>query len=124
MTTPTITRAEFICAKTGAVAATLTLTGDELVQDGFLGRITELVPARFIGPLRATLTAADADALYALNSLWAPFYCPECRAVYASGVWNMDMQFEQDDDPLGGMPNWYDCTYGVCPEDHRRLIDD
>ena len=120
-----VTRAEFLCAQTGVVAAVVELTDDQLVQAGFLGRITETVPAHFVEPVRAALIAANAAALYGLNAFWAPFYCPDCRAVYASAMWNMDMQFEDaKDDPLGGMPNWYDCTYGVCPHGHRRLIDD
>jgi hypothetical protein len=42
-------------------------------------------------------------------------YCPECDKVYCTD--HVRKQVEWDD-------GFYDCTYGVCPQGHRRIIDD
>ncbi|MFX0039551.1 MAG: hypothetical protein ACFFCY_09365 [Promethearchaeota archaeon] len=42
-------------------------------------------------------------------------YCPECNKIYC---WeHYDAKEEYDD-------GFYDCTYGVCPNGHKRMIDD
>ncbi len=42
-------------------------------------------------------------------------YCPECDKIYC---WeHYDAREEYDD-------GFYDCTYGECPNGHRRMIDD
>ena len=42
-------------------------------------------------------------------------YCPECDKIYC---WEHYNAWEEYDD------GFYDCTYGVCPKGHRRMIDD
>ncbi|MFW9828923.1 MAG: hypothetical protein ACFFEY_15140 [Candidatus Thorarchaeota archaeon] len=42
-------------------------------------------------------------------------YCPECDRIYC---WeHYDAREEYDD-------GFYDCTYGICPRGHKRMIDD
>ncbi|MFW9821147.1 MAG: hypothetical protein ACFFE5_16200 [Candidatus Thorarchaeota archaeon] len=42
-------------------------------------------------------------------------YCPECNKIYC---WeHYDAREEYDD-------GFYDCTYGICPRGHKRMIDD
>lgn len=109
----------FNCAQCGAVAATLTLNEqNQLIQEGFAGVITEGIAPTTRRQLTAAILAADAAALYRMDQFWAPFYCPTCKQVYCYNHWTMQIQFDDD------FPGWYDCTYGVCPQGHRRLLDD
>ncbi len=42
-------------------------------------------------------------------------YCPECDKIYC---WeHYDAKEEYDE-------GFYDCTYGICPKGHKRMIDD
>ncbi|MBI5876178.1 MAG: hypothetical protein HZB53_00890 [Chloroflexi bacterium] len=83
-----------------------------------------------VGVTQTWLAAADAPqvavalygtvrALYHYNDEWASFFCPECERIYCAKHWRTEVIFE--DDPF---PAWYDCTYGTCPEGHRRMVDD
>ncbi|MFX1426479.1 MAG: hypothetical protein ACFFBE_08500 [Promethearchaeota archaeon] len=42
-------------------------------------------------------------------------YCPKCDKIYC---WEHYNAIEEYDD------GFYDCTYGVCPKGHKRMIDD
>lgn len=42
-------------------------------------------------------------------------YCPECDKIYC---WEHYNAWEEYDE------GFYDCTYGVCPKGHKRMIDD
>jgi hypothetical protein len=42
-------------------------------------------------------------------------YCPECDRIYC---WEHYDATEEYDD------GFYDCTYGICPKGHKRMIDD
>ncbi|MFX0142218.1 MAG: hypothetical protein ACFFDN_51745, partial [Candidatus Hodarchaeota archaeon] len=42
-------------------------------------------------------------------------YCPKCEKIYC---WDHYNAVEEFDD------GFYDCTYGTCPNGHRRIIDD
>ncbi|MFX1328347.1 MAG: hypothetical protein ACFE91_09395 [Promethearchaeota archaeon] len=42
-------------------------------------------------------------------------YCPECNKIYC---WKHYNAREEYDD------SFYDCTYGECPEGHKRMTDD
>lgn len=112
-------RNHFHCAQCSAVAATLTLNEqNQLIQDGFFGVSTESIAPSALPALAAAIQAADVAALYRLDQFWAPFYCPACKQVYCYNHWLIQVQFDDE------FPGWYDCTYGVCPQGHRRLIDD
>lgn len=43
-------------------------------------------------------------------------YCPDCDKIYCWAHYNPREEWEDD--------WWYDCTYGTCPEGHRRIIHD
>jgi len=45
-------------------------------------------------------------------------YCPECDKIYCREHMKMEVVMDEDD------PGFYDCTYGTCPNGHRRMIDD
>ena len=105
----------------GTLAATLTLDAEGMYEHvHFMGHITE----RTHGPERDALadgiTRGDVAAIHRANPLWAPFYCPECHAVYCGEHWRVEMEFEDED----GRPGWDDCAHGTCPHGHRRLVDD
>lgn len=42
-------------------------------------------------------------------------YCPECDQIYCRTHYNVVEQWDE---------GFYDCTYGTCPQGHRREIDD
>ena len=42
-------------------------------------------------------------------------YCPECNKIYCWEHYNAREEFDD---------GFYDCTYGECPNGHRRMIDD
>jgi len=42
-------------------------------------------------------------------------YCPECDKIYCWEHYNARVEYDD---------GFYDCTYGECPEGHRRMIDD
>jgi len=42
-------------------------------------------------------------------------YCPECDKIYCWNHYKLEEEWEE---------GFYDCTYGECPEGHKRMIDD
>lgn len=42
-------------------------------------------------------------------------YCPECQTTYCGLHYNAQEEFDE---------GFYDCTYGVCPRGHKRLLND
>jgi hypothetical protein len=42
-------------------------------------------------------------------------YCPECDRIYCGEHYRLEETFDE---------GFYDCTYGTCPEGHRRMLDD
>ena len=42
-------------------------------------------------------------------------YCPNCNEIYCWEHYNAEEAFDD---------GFYDCTYGICPNGHRRMIDD
>ncbi len=110
----------FACARCAAPAALLQLSADaRLTQVGFLGRIEEAVDLRALA-LQWGMENGSAFHIHALNPYWARFYCLDCDKIYCKDCWRIELQFE--DEP--GLPGWYDCAYGTCPEGHRRMLDD
>ena len=65
--------------------------------------------------LEAALRNSDAAALYKVERLWAPFYCAQCARVYCRNHWKVLPVYDGD---------FFDCSYGYCPEGHKRLIED
>lgn len=107
----------------GDAAATLSLSPEPpqhpaLSISGFMGHSTEYLNETSFRALQTALQHQDSAAIYRLNSLWLPCYCPECQTHYCRQHWTLITQFDDD------FPGWYDCTYGICPQHHQRLIDD
>ena len=65
--------------------------------------------------LETALHNSDATALYKIERLWAPFYCPECSKIYCPSHWKIFPVYDGD---------FFDCSYGYCPENHKRLVED
>ena len=103
---------KFACSLCGAVAGTVTVAGGELRRESFTGVMMRPAPAE---PL-----PEDPAELFALDFELAPFWCPECRAVYCGEHWRSWMEFENEED----LPAWMDSIRGVCPEGHERMLED
>jgi hypothetical protein len=61
------------------------------------------------------LDAGDdaAAALHAINSVYTPFFCRECRRSYCGQHWNLEPVFD-----FG-----FDYYWGTCPSEHPHFID-
>lgn len=119
-----LVHATFTCSVCGAVAGTF--EADEagvIVIDGFLGRVTQYLDraSTHVWHSLADLDTKDrCKLLHAINSEWAPWYCPVCDATYCRDHWRMQLEFEDEE----GLPGWYDLTRGTCPRGHERVLDD
>ncbi len=89
-----------------------------IIVAGFFGANWLSVDPSNSRTIEIAIEQADAKTLNALNTEWAPFYCPACEAAYCKDHWILQLQFDDDD------PGWYDCTYGTCPKGHRYMLDD
>jgi hypothetical protein len=63
----------------------------------------------------AALGTGDAAALYAIDSEYAPFSCPDCTASYCREHYR---RYEVYDD------GFLDCINGICPQGHKRMLAD
>lgn len=129
-----IATATFECHACGGVAASVQLfaqpnlelgpttstdVAGELSLSGFLWEsINEAVGHEGLQALEEALRRHSPSALYRLNQLWAPFYCPECDRCYCVNHWRVTRRFDDD------FPGWYDSAAGICPQGHSRLLDD
>lgn len=115
-----VAAAEFSCALCGVVAGRVAVVPsplaprNRLVLSVFASMWQEMSEDGY-ARAAAALHAHDVRALYAGDGEWAPFYCPACDRCYCRDHWAMAMEFDE---------GFYDCTYGTCPEGHRRMIDD
>lgn len=117
MVDPGLKMVEFHCVLDAAVAGRVGIARDgtqrSLVVDSPWGRVTHLeYPWQ---PVADGLTLRDAGFLHFLHPEFAPFWCPQCEAVYCGAHWT---SWDVDDE---GFP---DQTRGVCPRGHeRKLLD-
>jgi hypothetical protein len=86
-----------------------------LTIDGFLNHIETVVDVAAFTPLKTHLAARDIVAVYELNRLWMPCYCPTCDAIYCRDHWATETLFDE---------GFYDCIRGTCPSGHTRTVDD
>ena len=100
----------FACSVCGAAAGSIEVGATELRRESFTSVLTQRLDAR------AAAAAGDAAALFALDPELAPFYCPECRAVYCGDHWERWDVFDDD--------GWHDSIRGRCPRGHERLLED
>jgi hypothetical protein len=119
-------RAEYLCAVCGAQAGLAELKiyvgYDEatLVVSGIVGRLTTWVEADNLLHVINFIERGAASELFEWEHDSASFYCPTCDKAYCTAHWQTELVFDDDPD----LPGWYDCTYGTCPQGHRRVIDD
>ena len=79
------------------------------------------VPLEWKDRIYSWLRAGDLASVHEFVRSWVTMedgldaYCPECDKVYCDD--HVRKEIEWDD-------GFYDCTYGTCPEGHRRIIDD
>ena len=66
----------------------------------------------------SALRAEGPSRLYQIYSEYAPFFCPDCGKNYCRNCWQMTTRYDDD------FPGWYDSTEGICPQGHRRILDD
>ena len=115
--------ATFYCALCQKLACTVELLpaghseglkGATIFLRDFIGTEKVVVVGR-TQSLEAALEQADAAALYQIERLWAPFYCPTCKCVYCVEHWTVIPQYDE---------GFFECAYGTCPQGHVRLIED
>ncbi len=113
--------ATFYCAACGKPAGSVSVVpspsmpGNRLVITGFMEHTIEATYGPTFSEALPALAAGDARALYDLDESWAPFYCPTCDRSYCGDHWHQQVEFDD---------GFYDCTYGTCPQGHRRMVDD
>ena len=101
----------YSCSICGAVAGTVEVQDGQLRRESYIG--VQLRPAP------ATPIPADPAELFAIDLELAPFWCPECEAVYCGEHWTHWMEFDHDI-----LPAWMDSIRGICPEGHERMLED
>lgn len=82
---------------------------------GFIGEERSVLSKSTEAAVQRCLASVDARALYTLERLWAPFYCPACSRTYCITHWTVVPEYDED---------FFDHSHGYCPEGHRRLIED
>jgi hypothetical protein len=113
--------AEFACRECGAVAGRVEVVPspvaprNRLVVSEFMAMWKELSPDGRHADAIAAIDAHDARALWRGSDEWAPFYCPDCDACYCRGHWQQWTEFDE---------GFYDCTRGICPLGHERMLYD
>jgi hypothetical protein len=90
---------------------------NRIAVEGVTGALSQVI-SRHPRRVASAVEAADARALWQIDPLWAPFYCPDCGCSYCSQHWSTEVVFADD------YPGWYEHTTGRCPEGHTRLLDD
>src|SRR5262245_1945887 len=114
--------AGFACSLCANEAGRVRLFGDasaaELRRDSFTSAMSCGVAAAQFERLRAAIASRDARALHALDLEYAPFFCPQCGAVYCGAHWVRWDVFDGDD------PSHHDSIRGRCPKGHERMLED
>ena len=120
-----VASAGFHCALCNELAGTVELLppahGQSLAQTttiflkDFIGTEQVVVSDQQAQGIQAALMQTDAAALYAVERLFAPFYCPECACVYCRKHWTVVPEYDE---------NFFDCSYGWCPKGHKRMVED
>jgi len=120
--TPPVAEATFACAVHQAEAGRVALhehAGQRVAAvESFVCRQLVSLGGQAAAELRGHLDAADVAALHRMDVELAPFYCPECRAVYCGQCWRTWHVFDDE------MPGWLDETRGTCPNGHERMLVD
>ncbi len=119
-----VARAVYNCSACGKEAAAVELVEEKKTDgttqwwiriSGFIGVVSEVVAESAVESFRLYLRRSDAALL---PERFAPFYCRKCGKCYCIDHWLCEVRYDDDFD------DFYDCTYGTCPEGHRKMIDD
>jgi hypothetical protein len=120
--TDVIAEARFRCAACDKEAGHVRLFGGpasaEVRRTSFTSSLTSTVSGESFSELRSAIERRDPRALYRLDLEYAPFFCPQCEAVYCGGHWEKRDVFDDDD------PSWHDSVRGRCPKGHERMLED
>ena len=119
------------CSICGEIAFSIKIVVEENGKNyvqfrGFMGAHTKFEKASIIkGVAETTFSLLDKGNLRDLAYYYSQLrfmreglyaYCKECGKIYCGKHWETKMVFESD--------GWYDCTYGICPKGHRKMVDD
>ena len=61
------------------------------------------------------LASGDAALLSAIDSEFAPFWCPKCGLAYCRDHWVVITRYDD---------GFFDCIDGTCPRGHTRTLED
>jgi predicted RNA-binding Zn-ribbon protein involved in translation (DUF1610 family) len=61
--------------------------------------------------VKRALEDGNSAALYAMDSEYVSSFCPQCGCHYCRKHWEQEVAYDD---------GFYDCTYGTCPDGHRR----
>lgn len=81
----------------------------------FIGNERVVLSDEQANAIETALQNTDVRALYNVEKLFAPFYCPSCDQVYCVKHWKVIPVYDEQ---------FFDHSYGYCPENHKRLIED
>jgi hypothetical protein len=129
------TAASFRCAACGEMAAVVkvvraentvdmgpplgrqTYDCDAVILDYFLGTAGKFGDAATLDAVQEIVSsdAPDPVALRRVDWELAPFYCPDCDLNYCRADWHTYVLVDE---------GFYDCTMGICPGEHRHMVDD
>lgn len=116
---PVLATLALTCDGCGAAAATVSLLGPAaepwLRCDGFLGRLTARARPADVPALRAALERRDLDALDDLEPEAASCRCLACDRIFCDSCWRTTVELDD---------GFFDCIRGVCPQGHRRMLQD
>ncbi|HYM63014.1 MAG TPA: hypothetical protein VEZ11_19155 [Thermoanaerobaculia bacterium] len=117
-----VAEVRFTCAMCDREAGHIRLAGSPLSSQlqrwSFTSTLTAVVPAEQFSALRSAIEQRDARRLYELDLEYAPFFCPQCDAIYCGAHWKRWDVFDKDD------PSWHDSIRGQCPKGHERMLED
>jgi hypothetical protein len=94
------------------------LSSSYVRRTSFTSVLSSAVPAEQFSELRSAIEQRDARRLHGLDLEYAPFFCPQCDAIYCGDHWKRWDVFDEDD------PSWHDSIRGRCPKGHERMLED
>ncbi len=114
--------ASFLCSVCSKEAGRIRLLGDassaEIRRESFTSALTSVLPSEHFDGVRTAIANRNVRALHLLDLEYAPFFCPECDAIYCGEHWEKWDVFDEDE------PHWHDSIRGRCPKGHERMLED
>lgn len=111
-----------LCSVCGALSWTITRRGGSLEYSGISSSMelrSDDAPAVFDLLARSDI-AGTHEYLFqryanGYDVMGIDAFCPQCAKIYCAQHYGASEQFDE---------GFYDCTYGTCPQGHRRVIND